>query len=236
LNSSPHEATDRSEPAAKIRLALVEDDRRLRETLSHIFCGDPAFDLAGAWPDAEATLEAVGTTRPDVVLMDIQLPGMTGIECLRRIKSQHPGTRVVMLTVFDDSDTLFQSLVAGADGYLVKGSPVDSLLEAVRDIASGGAPMSPQIARRMVEYFHRFMPGDIRQESTDASLLSHQEQQVLSLMAEGKHSKEVAQALGISWETVRKHLVNIYRKLHVHSQAEALAKFRQLIRPPPKPA
>lgn len=234
MRRSPDTDEAKAPVPRRVRLTLVEDDRRLRETLSRILKRVPEFDLVGAHADAENALEAIGEARPHVVLMDIQLPGMTGIECLRRIKSRQPGTRIAMLTVFDDSDTLFQSLIAGADGYLVKGAPVTELIDAVRDIAAGGAPMSPQIARRMVEYFHRLQTGvrppDMESAMDGASLLSGQEREVLSLMADGRHSKEVAQALSISWETVRKHLVNIYRKLHVHSQAEALARFRQMTR------
>lgn len=220
----------------RIRLLLVEDDRRLRETLARIFRASPEIEVVGTYADAESATGALSAVQPDVVLMDIQLPGMTGIECLRRIKAQLPHIRVAMLTVFDDSDTLFRSLMAGADGYLVKGSPSGELIDAVREIAAGGAPMSPQIARRTVEYFHLSQTGGPGRGAAtpgdDAPPLSTQEHQILSMMADGLRSKEVAQALDISWETVRKHLVNIYRKLHVHSQAEALSRFRQMIQPP----
>jgi DNA-binding NarL/FixJ family response regulator len=214
-----------------IRLAIVEDDAGLREVLQRIFGSAPDFRVVLACPDAETALREVGATSPDVVLMDINLPGMSGIECLREIKKAHPQMRVVMVTVYDDNDTLFEALVSGADGYLLKRATRNRFLEAVREIAGGGAPISPKIARRMVEYFHLLKTGQIQQPARspgaalDLAELTARETEVLSRLAEGLAPKEVAAELKISWDTVRNHITNIYAKLHVHSRSEAILKY-----------
>lgn len=213
----------------KIRVAIVEDDAGLRSALDRLFRSAPDFQVIALCPDAAAALRQVPALRPDVVIMDVGLPDMTGIECVRLLKSQMPDTRAVMLTVYDDSDTLFQALMAGADGYLVKRTAGRRILDAVREIAAGGAPMSPQVARRMVEYFHNIR-ADAPAGATDPAgealgVLTEQEHLILSRLAGGLVPKEVAAELGISWETVRKHLANIYQKLHVHSRTEAVLKF-----------
>lgn len=213
----------------KIRVAIVEDDAGLRSVLDRLFRSAPDFDVIAMFPDAEAALKDLVALRPDVVVVDVGLPGMTGIECVRLLKSQLPSARAVMLTVYDDSDTLFQALMAGADGYLVKRTAGRRILDAVREIAAGGAPMSPQVARRMVEYFHNIRvdaPAGATDPTGEAlGVLTEQEHLILSRLAAGLVPKEVAAELGISWETVRKHLTNIYAKLHVHSRTEAVLKF-----------
>lgn len=214
-----------------IRIGLVEDDAGLRETLQEIFSGAADFKVVGAWADAESALREIRESAPAVVLMDINLPGMSGIECLRKLKADNPGVRVIMLTVYDDNDRLFESLVSGADGYLLKRATRSRLLESVREIASGGAPISSQVARRIVEYFHQLdrtggnRPGAAAAAAVDLQALTAREQEVLAKFAEGLAPKEVAADLGISWETVRNHTANIYAKLHVHSRAEAILKY-----------
>ncbi len=214
-----------------IRIAIVEDDAGLRDTLQQIFGSAPDFRIVGGWPDGETALCQVVTKPPDVVLMDINLPGMSGIECLRRIKEMLPKVRVIMVTVYDDNDSLFQSLVAGADGYLLKRATRLRLLDSVREIVSGGAPISPQIARRMVEYFHQLKRQDSHQPAEAPAValeiqeLTAREQAVLAKLAEGFVPKEVAAELGISYDTVRNHATNIYAKLHVHSRSEAILKY-----------
>jgi len=214
-----------------IRLAIVEDDAGLRDTLRQIFDSAGDFRVVAAFRDAESALARFAEVKPDVVLMDINLPGLSGIECLRRMKTAMPATKVVMVTIYDDNDNLFQSLVAGADGYLLKKANRSRLLQSVREIAAGGAPISPQIARRMVEYFHQLdaKPG-VAQAKTqapapDLQTLTSREQEVLAKLAEGYAPKEVASELGISWDTVRNHVTNIYAKLHVHSRSEAILKY-----------
>jgi DNA-binding NarL/FixJ family response regulator len=214
-----------------IRIAIVEDDAGLRETLQQIFGSAPDFRMAGAWADAETAIRELPAKTPEVVLMDINLPGMSGIECLRRIKELLPKVRVIMVTVYDDNDSLFQSLVAGADGYLLKRATRLRLLDSVREIVSGGAPISPQIARRMVEYFHHLKnkgptrPDEAAAAAMDLRALTAREQTVLAKLAEGFAPKEVAAELGISWDTVRNHTTNIYAKMHVHSRSEAILKY-----------
>jgi len=212
-----------------IRLAIVEDDAGLREVLQGIFSSAPDFRVVLACPDGETALRELDAKAPNVVLMDINLPGRSGIECLREIKKTTPNIRVVMVTVYDDDDRVFESLVAGADGYLLKRATRNRFLEAVREIVDGGAPISPKIARRMVEYFHQVNPQQPRAGSPGTEMelqaLTGRELEVLSKLAEGLAPKEVATELGISWDTVRNHITNIYAKLHVHSRSEAILKY-----------
>jgi len=214
-----------------LRIAIVEDDSGLRETLQQVFGAAPDFSVVGACANAEEALEALPAAAPEVVLMDINLPGMSGIECLRRLKRALRRARVIMVTVYDDNDSLFQSLVAGADGYLLKRSTRRRLLEMVREIVGGGAPMSPQVARRIVEYFHHLQGRETERLSAPAiasaemESLTAREQEVLAKLAEGLVPKEVASELDITWETVRNHVTNIYAKLHVRSRTEAVLKY-----------
>lgn len=214
-----------------IRIAVVEDDAGLRDTFEQIFGSAPDFRVVGACGDGETAVRQFPAKTPDVILMDINLPGMSGIECLRRIKEILPKVRVIMVTVYDDNDSLFQSLVAGADGYLLKRANRLRLLDSVREIVSGGAPISPQVARRMVEDFHQLKkdgpekPAEAAAASMDLQTLTAREQAVLAKLAEGFAPKEVASELGISWDTVRNHTTNIYAKLHVHSRSEAILKY-----------
>jgi DNA-binding NarL/FixJ family response regulator len=215
----------------RIRIAIVEDDAGLRDTFQQIFCSATDFRVVGAFGDGETALRQLPAKTPDVVLMDINLPGMSGIDCLRQLKPVLPRVRVIMVTVYDDDDRLFQSLVAGADGYLLKRATRLRLLESVREIVGGGAPISPQVARRMVEYFHQFKSqgrekvAEAAAVSAELQGLTSREQAVLAKLAEGFAPKEVASELGISWDTVRNHTTNIYAKLHVHSRSEAILKY-----------
>src|SRR5512140_1858644 len=181
-----------------IRLAIVEDDAELRELLRGIFSSAPDFRVVAACPDGETALREIPAKSPNVVLMDINLPGMSGIDCLREIKKLSPSTRVVMVTVYDDNDTLFEALIAGADGYLLKRATRNRYLEAVREIAADGAPISPKIARRMVEYFHLMKSSQPEQPprdpgaALDIAELTARENEVLARLAEGLSLKEVA--------------------------------------------
>jgi DNA-binding NarL/FixJ family response regulator len=213
-----------------IRLAIVEDDTGLREVLQRIFSSAADFRVVLTCPDGETAAREIPAKAPNVVLMDINLPGMSGIECLREIKKSLPRVKVVMVTVYDDDDRLFESLVSGADGYLLKRATRNRFLEAVREIVQGGAPISPKIARRMVEYFHQIhtQPNvSPPSPSTEMELqtLTAREYEVLAKLAEGLAPKEVASDLAISWDTVRNHITNIYTKLHVHSRSEAILKY-----------
>jgi DNA-binding NarL/FixJ family response regulator len=219
-------------PPATIRLAIVEDDAGFRHVLQRVFGEAGDFHLVAACGNGETALRQLRVSECDLVLMDINLPGISGVECLRQLKAMRSGLRVVMLTAFDDNDNLFQSLVAGADGYLLKRFARDRLLEAVRDIMTGGAPISPQIARRMVEYFHRLKDGgpvaaapSTTSHAAEVASLTPREQEVLGLLAKGFTPKEVAAELNISWQTVRNFIKAIYEKLHVHTRTDAVLKY-----------
>ena len=215
----------------RIRIAVVEDDAGLRETFQQIFGSATDFRVVGAFGDGETALQQLPAKAPAVVLMDINLPGMSGIDCLRQLKAALPKVRVIMVTVYDDDDRLFQSLVAGADGYLLKRATRLRLLDAVREIVGGGAPISPQVARRMVEYFHQLKnqergpAAETPAVTMELQGLTAREQEVLAKLAEGFAPKEVAAELDISWDTVRNHTTSIYTKLHVHSRSEAILKY-----------
>jgi DNA-binding NarL/FixJ family response regulator len=209
-----------------IEVALVEDDPHLRANLAAMLNGSAGFKCQAAYADGVAALSGIPANRPDVVLMDINLPGMLGTECVRRLKDVAPNLPVLMLTVYDDSEQIFKSLMAGATGYLLKRTPRDKLLEAIREVDAGGAPMSRQIARRVVEFFQKVneLPGDAQKPAVVVSL-TDREREVLAALAKGYAYKEIAGQLNISFETVRTHLRTIYEKLHVHSRTEAVLKY-----------
>jgi DNA-binding NarL/FixJ family response regulator len=200
---------------------VVEDDNGLREQLVKILNSAAGIRCAGACPSAEEALRVVPAKQPDVVLMDIRLPGMSGIECVAELKRKLPMLQVIMLTVYEDSESIFRALKAGANGYLVKSSPPSKLLEAIRDVSKGGAPMSSTIARKVVHHFH--LEGQTGPGTTE---LSAREREVLDLLASGYIYKEIGEKLGIGVETVRTYVKNICEKMHVRSRLEAVAKHR----------
>ena len=202
-----------------ITVAIVEDDAGIRDALIRILGRSRDFRCLGCYPSAEEALHELPTVKPDVVLMDINLPGMSGVECVRKLKAQAFSAHIVMLTVYEDSEQIFESLAAGATGYLLKRTPPAELLEAIRDVHSGGAPMSSQIARKVVQSFRGAAPAS---QATD---LSPREQEILGWLAQGFLIKEIADRLGIGFDTVRTHIRRIYEKLQVHSRAQAVAKF-----------
>ena len=203
-----------------IKVAIVEDDDQVRENLATLVGEASGFECAGTFASGERALEGMPRRAPDVVLMDVNLPGMSGVECVRLLKSQLPKVQVVMLTVYDDSDRIFQALQMGASGYLLKRSTADEILRAVEDVHRGGAPMSSYIARKVVQSFQRQGPSDKPAEN-----LARRELDVLSYVARGYTNKEIAEALGLSPETVRGYLKTIYSKLQVRSRTAAAMKF-----------
>jgi len=212
--------------ARAITVSLVEDDPGVRANLASLIDGTTGFKCQAAYPDGPSALKDIPGNRPDVVLMDINLPGMLGTECVRRLKIVAPDVPVLMLTVYDDSEQIFKSLMAGATGYLLKRTPKDKLLEAIREITSGGAPMSRQIARRVVQYFQEVSQmAATPQRAPEVETLTDREQQVLALLAKGHAYKEIADLLKIGFETVRTYVRTIYDKLHVHSRTEATLKY-----------
>jgi DNA-binding NarL/FixJ family response regulator len=215
-----------------ITVALIEDDAGLRRELERVVNGAAGLRCIASYADAESALEGIPKQKPDIVLMDVNLPGMSGIDCVRRLKVVLPELPVVMLTVYDDSETLFNSLMAGASGYLVKRTPQSKLIEALREICSGGAPMSRSIARKIVDFFHQVnqLPTTVARNA-DLQALTPREQEVLASLAKGYSYKEIADALSIGNDTVRNHMRSIYEKLHVHSRTEAVLKYLGLWTP-----
>lgn len=206
--------------AMRIKVSIVEDNRGTRESLSELLGRAPALRCVGAHPSGEEALSRIPAEQPDVVLMDINLPGMSGIECVSRLKELLPKTQVLMLTTYEESDLIFDSLRKGASGYLLKNMPPSELIQAVEQVHAGGAPMSMQIARKVVNHFQQ-----VKQLNADAEQLTKREQEILALLAKGFLYKEIADQLGITLSTVRAHLHTVYEKLHVQSRTQAVVKF-----------
>jgi DNA-binding NarL/FixJ family response regulator len=202
-----------------ITICIVEDDVELSESVARYRDGAPGFRCLGAFASGEAALEQIPQKKPAAVLMDINLPGMSGIECVRQLRISMPALQVIMLTVYEDTDQVFQSLAAGAVGYLVKSTKPSHILEAIRDVHQGGSPMSSHIARKVVQAFQP--PGCAK---PSGGHLSPREQQVLELVAKGAPYKQIADAMGIGIETIRTCIRRIYEKLRVHSRIEAVVK------------
>lgn len=203
-----------------ISVSIVEDEARIRKQLVTLIGDAAGFSCAGIYPSGEAALREIPRQPPDVVLMDINLGGMSGVECTFQLKKLVPRLQIVMLTVYDDSEQIFKALEVGASGYLLKRTPPDEILRAVNEVYHGGAPMSGYIARQVVQSF-------AKRSSTDAPQLAPREAEVLTLVSKGYINKEIADRLGITLETVRSYLKNIYEKLHVRSRTEAAMKFFQ---------
>ena len=205
--------------SACIRVALVEDRTCDRESLADLLRAGPGLGCVAACSSADEALVTLPRCKPDIVLMDIQLPGLSGIDCIRKLRPLLPAAQFMMLTVVEDHDLIFRSLAAGATGYLLKKTPPVKLLEAICELHAGGAPMSGQIARQVVSVFRK-----TSSVASSPSKLSPAEQKVLQLLARGYLYKEVADSLTISVSTVRTHVWHIYRKLHVHNRTEAILK------------
>ena len=208
------------QPNNPIRVVFVEDDKRVRENFVAAIGKADGFQCAGSYSTAESAIRELPTLAPDVVVLDINLPGMDGIECLRQLRPQCPQTQFLMLTAYEESELIFQALLAGASGYLLKRAGMAELLEAIRQVCEGASPMSGAIARRVVQYFNQMGSG-----VSELERLSQREREVLELLARGAVNKEIAERLSISVETVRMYVKHIYAKLQVHSRGEAIAKF-----------
>jgi len=207
-------------PGNPIRIAVVEDDKTVREVLEILLSGTPGFMCVATYGNGEDAVAGLPGVNPDVVLMDINLPGISGIECIARIKDQDLPMLFIMLTIFEDSDAIFQSLSAGASGYLLKQTPPARLLEAIQEVYHGGSPMSREIARKVVQSFQHSssLPGA-------DNLLTKREEEILSYLVKGLLYKEIAALLLIGVETVRTHLRHIYEKLQVRTRSEAIVKY-----------
>jgi len=206
-----------------ISVSIVDDEKSLCESIATFLNGSPGFRCVSIYGSAEAALKRLPADRPDVVLMDINMAGMNGIECVSRLKVLAPQIQILMLTVYDDTDQIFKALAAGATGYLLKRNDPEELLQAIRDVQAGGSPMSNSIARKVVASFQKADQGGEKQ-----ALLSAREQAVLDCLAQGLAYKQIGDQLGISINTIRTHLRHIYEKLHVQSRTEAVAKYLRL--------
>jgi DNA-binding NarL/FixJ family response regulator len=203
-----------------ISVSIVEDDRDTRQSLLSLLRGETTLRVLGDYASGEEAVRGIPLEKPEVALVDINLPGMNGIECVARLKLLLPSLQVLMLTTYDDSDLIFNSLRAGASGYLLKKMMPTELIRAIEQVHQGGAPMSMRIARKVVDHFHR-----IQQPASEVEKLSAREQEVLALLAKGYFYKEIGESLGISMGSVRTYLQRIYEKLHVQSRTEATVKF-----------
>ena len=210
---------------ALIRVALVEDDEAVRASLRVLIHGANGFVCVSDCANAEEALQRIPLEKPDVVLMDINLPKMSGIECVRRLKAELPRTQIIMLTMYEDDHCVFDSLTAGASGYLLKRTPHAEILEAILDVHQGGSPMTSSIARRVVRAVRGLRAAEPAAASSELAHVSPREEEILGLLAKGYRYKEIAETLGLSVETVRTHLRRIYEKLHVSSRTEAVVKF-----------
>lgn len=203
-----------------ILVSIVEDNEQLRATLARVLNRADGFKCVSHYGDAESALQGLPKDRPEVVLMDINLPGMNGVECVRLLKQSAPDIQIVMLTVYEDTENIFNALAAGANGYLLKRTKSAELLESIREVRQGGSPMTTHIARKVVQSFQKTGPSPQPAEN-----LSQREQEVLDCLSQGFLYKEIAEKLGISYETVHTYIRRIYEKLQVRTRTEAVAKF-----------
>jgi len=206
-----------------ISVSIVDDEKKLCKSIATFLNDSPGFRCISIYGNAEVALRQLPTDRPDVVLMDINMPGMDGIECVKRLKALAPQLQILMLTVYENTEQIFNALAAGATGYLLKRLEPGELLQAIRDVHAGGSPMSNSIARKVVASFQ-----EANRVGEKQNLLSPREQSVLDCLAQGLAYKQIGDQLGISINTIRTHLRHIYEKLHVQSRTEAVAKYLRL--------
>ena len=218
-NLANSEAVVADPPDTPVKVAIVEDERDIRECLTFLINGTDGYECTGSYRSMEEALEKLGHQLPDVVLSDIGLPGMDGIAGIRILKQRYPDLLILMLTVYDDDERIFDAMCAGASGYLLKKTPPAKLLESLKEAVGGGAPMSPEVARRVIALFRDIRPPD----RADYQLTPH-ETRLLKLFVEGHIYKTAAAELGVSVNTVNFHVRNIYEKLQVHTRSEAVAK------------
>lgn len=205
-----------------LKVSIVDDDEGIRSSLAGLIRRAPALELLGEYSNAETAVSEIPSRPPDVLLMDINLPGMNGVDCVRQLKAALPQLQVLMLTVYEDSDSLFKSFKAGASGYLLKRTAPARLLEAIHEVNDGGAPMTPQLARRLVQFFNEPPQNP---EAARIAQLTANERAFLGQLANGYTYKEIAEAMRLSIDNVRSYVRTVYEKLHVHSRTEAVVKY-----------
>ena len=199
-----------------IKVCLVEDGKEVREGMSSLLALDGRFELLAAYADAESAFEDLPSWKADIVIMDINLPGMSGIDCLRKVKKLCLHSQFIMFTIYEDDEKVFEALEAGANGYLLKKTPFSKITDSLIELHEGGAPMSTQIARKVIERLHN--------RSSDSTILSSRENEILQLLSKGLLYKEISERLNITTGTVRQHIHRIYEKLHVQNRTEAINK------------
>jgi DNA-binding NarL/FixJ family response regulator len=204
----------------EIKVAIIEDQKEIREMLVILIQGSDGFKCVGAFENAEQAIHDIPTLGVDVVLVDIHLPKQNGIECVYKLKQVCSNTQYVMCTSLEDTETIFMALKAGANGYIIKSTPPSKILEAIKEVAAGGSPMSSNIARKVIDFFHTAE----KKSNSNLALLSSREQEVITFLSKGFRYKEIAEKLFLSTETIRTHVRNIYEKLQVNSRTEALNK------------
>ncbi len=208
-------------PSVGTTVAIVEDHADLCRSWAQLLEDTPGYRCVCTCDTGEKALREIPRHNPDVVLMDLNLPGISGIECTERLKARLPTVRVVVFTVYEDSEQIFQALQAGASGYLLKRTPPERLIEAINEVKAGGAPMTPEVASKVVQSFRKQRTD----KASTAEGLTPREEQILRLLADGYVTKEIADKLGIAFFTAQNHLKNIYEKLHVHSRTQAVIKY-----------
>lgn len=203
-----------------IKVAIFEDNARLREGLHQLINGSPGFTCVGTFPNCDNVVKNIANSQPDVVLMDIEMPGISGIDGVQKIKASFPAIKILMETIFDDDEKIFDSICAGAEGYILKNTPPVEILKAIKEITEGGSPMTPSIAHRVLKMVAQW-PGTSSHEKFD---LTRREHEILSCLVQGMSYKMIADECAISMDTVNMHIKNIYKKLQVHSKSEAVIK------------
>jgi len=216
--------TSASKMSPVIKIVFVEDHEQFRSKLVELAGDAPHLQLVGAYKDGPSALKGIPQVQPDVVVMDIQLPGVDGVECVRELKAALPSVNFLMLTAYEDGDRLFESLKAGAGGYLLKRTSSTKLLQAIQELHAGGSPMTPHIARRVVQFFSQ-APKPAKGNDAELDQLTPGQKKFLEELAQGYAYKEIADHLGISVHGVRNYIRKIYEKLHVHSKVEAVNKY-----------
>lgn len=210
----------------QIRIAMVEDNTRLRKSLAALINAEDCMACVGSFGSGEDAVEKMGALMPDVVVMDIHLPGMTGIECVSRLREQLKAAKFLMLTAYEEDADVFQAILAGAHGYLLKHTEPDRLIAAIREVANGESPMSGSVARRLMDHY-RVTQAKPAADAEPLQALTTREQEIVELLAQNLMYKEIASKLNVSFATVRTHVEHIYQKLHVRSRAEAVSIFQQ---------
>jgi len=207
-----------------VRVTIFDDNKRLLDSLSVLIDGSPGFQMAGIFENCNNLISDIERTQPDVILMDIEMPGINGIEAVKMVKHRFPKMNVMMQTAFENDENVFAAICAGASGYILKNTPPSKILECIIEVYQGGSPMSPSVARKVLGFLQQPMPDEKKETTVENYNLSAREKEILACLVKGMSYKMIAEQCNITYETVRSHMKNIYEKLHVASMTEAVAK------------